>query len=452
MMAGTMQANKTGAMMGALDQKVSLLGSWRASARVLAMVMLATATLWFSGCDEPVDYSTAPPPASSLRIVSLSPALTQILIDLGQGEYIVGVGENDDAAPAGTKVVGTYLNINAEQIVSLNPTLVLTMSGRDGPPARLKELADKHFMLVDYPYPQTPTDVGNIIFRESEMHSSLATTSMPDQMQAQVDAQTQEKLDPEAAQAAVYTGPPSIGSLLDLILPSMSLKYTMLRRLGEISKLTTADGQDSPSVLMVIGTGPVMASGPGTVLDQMLVLAGGSNAASQTNTTAPTFDREKLVSLKPDVVLYFDPKGQPLAALGQEPRLADFLGLDIPAVKQNRIVIIDHPLAMLPTSTLDKTAGMMAKAIHPELSEKIDKILASSMVELERQADIDSVSQKADALPDIKPGSVSNQPAGSSAIPEAAQTEATQPQVKQPEVTPEAAPEATPSAAPADAK
>lgn len=393
--------------------------------RLLAMFLVAMFTLMATSCDSPVDYSTTAPAESRLRIISLSPALTQILVDLGQSEYIVGVGQNDAAAPSHAKVVGTYLDINAEQIVSLDPTLVVTMSGRDGPPARLKELASTHFILVDYPYPQTPTDVGNIIFRDSELHAlgamgGFAAMTPPASGVASTDPTADAPTTPQGQepQAAAEPVPASLGALLDLLPQAMRLKYTMIMRLGEISKLTAPEGhgKDNPNVLLVIGSGPVMASGPGTVLDQLLILAGGRNAASQTATTAPTFDREKLQTLKPDVVLFFDPKGQPLTAIENDPRLADFRELDIPAVKNNRIVIIDNPMAMLPSSSLDKTAGVMAKAIHPELAEQIDVILKSSMVELGRKNDIEAMPSDSTPSNSLKPGSVGD--AGETASPQ----------------------------------
>lgn len=384
-------------------------------ALALVAVFMVACGLLLTSCDNPSDYASSTPPESGLRIISLSPALTQILVDLGQSEYIVGVGQNDAAAPAAAKVVGNYQNINAEQIVALNPTLVVTMSGRDGPPARLKELAATRFILVNYPYPKSPTDVGNIIFRESELHMGVPMVpAAPAIKPSPSNPPGATPATPNAASQTATpvvnqdTGPSSLGALLDLLPQAMALKYTMLMRLGEISRLTSSktDKQATPSVLMVIGTGPVMASGPGTVLDQLLILAGGSNAAAQTKTSAPTFDREKLLNLKPDMVLYFDPNGQPLAPINDEPRLASFRGLDIPAVKDNRIVIISNPQAMLPSSTLDKIAGLMAKAIHPELAKQIDETLKSSMVELDRRNDINALPADATLPATLKPGSV----------------------------------------------
>jgi hypothetical protein len=183
--------------------------------------------------------------------------------------------------------------------------------------------------------------------------------------------------------------------LLDLLPQAMKLKYTMIMRLGAISRLTADYDKahhGSPGVLMVIGTSPIMASGPGTVLDQLLSLAGGHNVARDATMSAPTYDKEKLQGLAPDVVLLFDPQGQPLGDLSTDARLAGLRGVDVPAVKHHQVFLIADPMAMLPSSTLDKTAGIMAKALHPALTDQIDEILKSSMTELSRKNDIDALS------------------------------------------------------------
>ncbi len=344
------------------------------------MVMILVATL---GCDRQPGQETyfSTPEESSLRVVTLSPALTQIFKDLGQADLIVGVGQHDAAAPANATIVGTYLDINAEELARLKPTLVFTMAGSEGLPPRLVELSKQiGFMLVSYPYPQTPGDVGNIILRESEMISRLGgTTDEP---------------------VAESQSPPSIGALLDMHIKAAELKHTMLFRLAELSKLTKDQG--SPMTLMVIGTSPIMASGPGTVLDQLLAMAGGRNVAFDATVGAPTFDREKLLTFRPDVILIYDIGGQALGSVDTDPRLAEFRGLDIPAVRHGQIVLISDAHALLPASTLDKTAGIMAKALHPELVEKIDAILKASRSELIRKNDIDAASP-APVIPPTRP-------------------------------------------------
>jgi len=347
------------------------LGQW------LVMALLTLATLVGCGRQESYEGMLDSSDVPELRIVSLSPAITQILKDLGQIDTVVGVGQFDFAAPPTATVVGNYLDINAEELTRLKPTMVLTMSGSEGPPARLVELSQANgFLLVSYPIPKTPTDVGNIIVRETEM------ISMP--------VPTEEN---QGNQPPV----PSIGALLDLFPKAAELKHTMLFRLAELSRITKDQG--SPSTLMVIGTQPLMASGPGAVHDHLLAMAGGRNAAYEATVSAPTYDREKLLELKPDVVLIFDIQGQPLGPIESDPRLADLRGLDIPAVKNNRIVLISDSHALLPSSTLDRTAGIMAKALHPELSDKIDWILKASRSDLIRKSDIDAVTTAPAVMP-----------------------------------------------------
>lgn len=68
-----------------------------------------------------------------LRIVSFSPALTEILYSLGLGEYIVGTTTFSDYPEDAKKIprIGSYFQPNFEKTVSLRPTHILAMKEGD---------------------------------------------------------------------------------------------------------------------------------------------------------------------------------------------------------------------------------------------------------------------------------------------------------------------------------
>lgn len=63
-----------------------------------------------------------------LRIVSLSPAVTELVFQLGQGRFLVGRSEvcNYPEAAGAVPAVGRYADPALERVVKLRPTLVLT--------------------------------------------------------------------------------------------------------------------------------------------------------------------------------------------------------------------------------------------------------------------------------------------------------------------------------------
>lgn len=324
-------------------------GTWRGMLTLMVSALLMAA---LAACEKKEDSSYVPirPPAAStqsasageLRIVSLAPAITQMVIDMGKTASLVGISENDDAAPAGLPVVGNFVDINTESLLSTKPTHVIMMAGKSGAPARLRELAQAgKFKLVAYSYPAKISDV--------------------------------------VAIAAGIPTPPADGSVelgraINCEIEATDAVTKMMTQITAIKTLFAK--QASPRrVLIVIGTNPVMASGNHTVLNELLVGAGGLNVASEERVSAPTFDKEKLRALAPEVVVLVMPGAPPLKSIDEDSRLAEFRGLDIPAVKNNRVVLINDPLSLLPATQLGRISGLMAKAVWPEMSDKIDEAM-----------------------------------------------------------------------------
>ncbi len=346
------------------------------------ILLLIGAMPWIQGCDN----STADPstdsakdvgvePENQRRVVSLSPALTRMIVDLGMGNTLVGVVDNDPAAPAELNVtsVGAYPNINSEILISLKPTHVVLMVGAEGVPTNLESLAGANGIeLVQFKYPSTVLDVSKILMGE---FSSTDTGLVSEQ---------------------------SLGGALGDELLAFTLGTGMNQTLGEIANVThTVPYDEKPRVLVVFKTTPqFMASGPGTVLHDLLTqYCRAENAAipnlkppkniddsaqfkqamqdpAKTVGTAPVFDKERLLEANPDVILLLLPGEPPLSTIDDDPRLMSLRGLDIPAVKNNRIILISDPMTLLPSSSLPSTALAMSKAIHPQLAEQLDRAVA----------------------------------------------------------------------------
>jgi ABC-type Fe3+-hydroxamate transport system substrate-binding protein len=260
------------------------------------------------------------------RIVSLTPAITRMLIDMGKRDQIVGVSQEDDAS-LGLPVCGSYNNPVIARIVELKPDVVLTESpsGREQDvPQLLRKLSDEGLF---------------------ELKIIAHSRSIPDVERALIDAE-------------VGLGP-AIG---DLEAAEHARKLMSLRI--ELVRDALAD-EPRPRVLMLINPTTLGAIGTGVTHDELLRLAGGINALAHSNTGYLTLDRAQLLqTVRPDVILIFEPSGTEL--IDGDARLRPLEGLAIPAVMNRRVAVIRHPQAMLPATSLPEVMLEIALAIHPE--------------------------------------------------------------------------------------
>ena len=308
---------------------------------VFGVLVFGSTGLTLIGCEESTP-TRAGPRRVKLRVVSLAPALTRMIIDLGADDELVGVSENDFAAPDGVATVGRYPDFDSEALVSVRPTHVLMMAAAGEPPVHLQNLAATNgFLLVTYPDPQSLTEVGLMLSARSGLDK-----------------------------------PPSVAEVL-----GRKAVGRRLREQGLFHKVLLmqqlVEGRKRVRALMVMGTNPVRAIGLKTVHDDLLSIAiNADNAVSfVTDESAPVLDRELLLSAAPDVILLLLPNKRRLGSIESDPLLSEFRGLDVEAVRNNRIVLINDPLAQLPSTSLVRIGVAMAKAIHPDLTEEFDKIL-----------------------------------------------------------------------------
>lgn len=313
----------------------SLSLSGRGSQSVLFVSLLLVIVL-FSGCDlqsSQQNDETSPAPNTGPRIVSLTPALTQMLIDMGMRDQLVGVSQEDNES-LGLPVCGSYNQPLIARIVKLEPDVVVTESadGEAGVPATLRELADQGvFKLAVVPHSRSIADIERALAdKETGLGEAVGDT--------------------ESAERA---------------------RKLMATRM-EMVQSVVADAKP-PRVLMLINPSTLGALGTDVTHDELLKKAGGINAAASFNIGYLKLSRSQLErTVRPDVILILEPNGRPIAGK-DDVRLRALEGLTVPAVVNNRIVVIRHPQVMLPSTALPAVLVEMAKAIHPERADDIDE-------------------------------------------------------------------------------
>lgn len=283
-----------------------------------------------SGADSLNDVSDGAT-SSGGAIVSFTPAITQMLIDMGQGDRLVGVS-NDDDPSLGLPVCGSYTKPDLARVVKLKPDLVLTESPTgllEDVPGLLRKYSEEGlFELKVIPHSRSIADV----------------------QRALIDAEVglgQAVGDRQAAKRASKL---------------MSLRIELIGTVLEDAK--------RPRVLMLINPTTLGAIGTGVTHDELLRLAGGANALSHIDSGYVTLDRALLQqTVRPDVVLILEPNGVELR--DGDYRLRAFAGLSIPVNRSRRFAVIQHRHAMLPSTALPEVMLEIALVLHPEKASEI---------------------------------------------------------------------------------
>jgi iron complex transport system substrate-binding protein len=115
-----------------------------------AVMLLALALFALCGaaCGDHAPANAPPAGPRHLRIVSLSPAVTECAAELGLGDRLVGRTPWCEAASPDVPVVGTLLDIDAEALVRCAPSMVLVQPPAQGVDGSLAALAARHGWTV----------------------------------------------------------------------------------------------------------------------------------------------------------------------------------------------------------------------------------------------------------------------------------------------------------------
>jgi iron complex transport system substrate-binding protein len=257
-------------------------------------------------------------PDDPKRIIALAPSITEIIFALGQQGRLKGTTQFSNYPVEAAKLpkVGSYVRLDLERIVALNPDLCIAI--KDGNP---KAIIDR---LQSLNIPVFAVNPRNL---ESMM-------------------QTIQK----------------IGSILNASQKANTLVKDMRSRIQQVDALVSRIDR-RPRVFIQIGISPIISAGRNTFIHELVVRAGGINVAAG-NSAYPHFSREQVFALAPDVLIITS-----MARSGAfEKAKADWNRLShMPAVREKRIYTVNSDVFDRPSPRLLDALEILARLLHPKL-------------------------------------------------------------------------------------
>lgn len=279
---------------------------------------IGLALIWafaFQAC-QPAAQSTRF--SDNAKIVSLNGTISEILVDLGFEENIVGVdvASNYPASLQEKPKVGHSRQLSAEGILALAPDVVIATS-EDIKPELAQQIRSTgvKLLLFDHHFSSNGT---------KELIRSMA-----------------DSLDRKKKGDSIL----------------VALQFD-LEKVEAIEKK-----EPKPKVLFIYarGTGTMMVAGKNTQVEKMIELAGGVNAVDDFTEFKP-LTAEALVAANPDVILLFD---SGLSSLGGVDGLLEVQGIrQTNAGKNKKFVEMEGQFLTGFSQRLGKAVEELAKRIH----------------------------------------------------------------------------------------
>jgi iron complex transport system substrate-binding protein len=255
---------------------------------------------------------TVPP----TRIVSLAPANTEIVYALGMFSHVVGVTTWDDypAAVKDVAKVGDFTTPNLEAIAAARPDVILVTGGVQADvKAKLSALGAK-VVVID------PKDIEGV-YREIDLVAQILG------VRAEGEKVVSQMRDDLSLIRAKVSAEPKVTAFIE------------------------------------IGWNPLYTAGQATLLDDLLVQAGGVNVVQQKGYVG--YSVEQLVKDQPQVYL------GTLSSIGTDTPLVERPGYAaLKAVKDNQVFTLTDDLVSRPGPRLVEGVLEIAKALHPDQFSK----------------------------------------------------------------------------------
>jgi iron complex transport system substrate-binding protein len=270
------------------------------------------------------DQQTARSSDRAMRLISLVPAVTEMLYAIGAGERIVAVSSYDSYPPEATRLprVGALLDPNVERILSLKPDLVVVYGSQDD----LKtQLARAGIGVFDY------------------RHAGLAD---------------------------VTTTIRALGERTGDAAKARAVADQIERGLSAVRERTK--GRSRPRTLLVFGRERLAlrglyASGGIGFLNDMLEAAGGINVFADVKLQAVQASTEQIIARRPEVILEIRATNSAFPSGDREAELQVWKTLAaVPAVRSGRVHFLFDDRIVIPGPRVVEGTEAVARTLHPE--------------------------------------------------------------------------------------
>jgi iron complex transport system substrate-binding protein len=260
--------------------------------------------------------------APARRIVSLVPAVTEMLFAVGAGGQVAGVSSYDEYPPEVKRLprVGALLDPDVEKTLALQPDLVVTYGSQTDIQAQLGR-------------------AGVTTFRYR--HAGLA---------------------------GIFLTLQELGAAVGRREQAAALVRQLRTELDTIRART--QGLPAPRTLLVFERDPtslagIYVSGGRGFLHEMLTVAGGRNIFADVARESVQPSQETLIARAPEVILEIRATRPADAAVREAERLAwNALG-SVPAVRRGRIYFLTGDYLVVPGPRVAAATEAFARVLHP---------------------------------------------------------------------------------------
>ena len=254
-------------------------------------------------------------------IISLAPSNTEILFALGLGDKVIAVSTycNYPLEVQNKAKIGGFSTVNIEKVVDLRPDLVLAACGVQK--AVVKELERLGLTVI-----------------------ALDAKSIED----------------------VLENIGLVGKAAGQLETARELTANLEQRIRAVTdKITDLPDHQRPRVFYEVQYEPLMTSGPGTFINDLIHLAGGVNIASDAAAKYPVYNLEILIERNPELIIISVGHGSIAASVEAAKSRERWQIID--AVKNNRVYGVNADLVSRPAPRIVDGLEEIARFIHPDL-------------------------------------------------------------------------------------